>query len=66
LPSAASPAGLPPTVICTACPSLIAFALLIGVLVARLLDEENYLARHLKGYDDYRQKVRSRLVSGIW
>lgn len=45
---------------------LIVFVLLIGVLAARLLDEENYLVRNLKGYDGYRQNVRSRLVPGIW
>jgi protein-S-isoprenylcysteine O-methyltransferase Ste14 len=45
---------------------LLIFPLLIGVLAVRLLDEENYLVRNLKGYDDYRQKVRSRLLPGVW
>ena len=45
---------------------LTVFVLLIGVLAARLLDEEKYLTRHLPGYDDYRQKVRRRLVPGLW
>ncbi len=45
---------------------LIVFALLLGVLAARLLDEEKYLTRNLPGYDQYRQKVRRRLVPGVW
>jgi protein-S-isoprenylcysteine O-methyltransferase Ste14 len=39
---------------------------LIGILVMRLTDEESFLARNLPGYDGYRQKVRTRLVPGIW
>ncbi|WP_454849795.1 methyltransferase family protein [Rhizobium binxianense] len=35
-------------------------------LAARLLDEEKHLARDLPGYDDYRRKVRYRLVPGLW
>src|SRR5262249_5637520 len=35
-------------------------------LVARLLDEEAYLVRNLPGYADYRNRVRWRLVPGIW
>jgi protein-S-isoprenylcysteine O-methyltransferase Ste14 len=41
-------------------------ALLAAVIVWRLLDEEAYLARNLPGYDDYRRKVRWRLVPGVW
>ncbi len=36
------------------------------VIVARLLDEEKYLASNLSGYDDYRRKVKFRLLPGIW
>jgi protein-S-isoprenylcysteine O-methyltransferase Ste14 len=36
------------------------------VLVARLLDEEKFLARNLAGYCEYRDKVRSRLIPLIW
>jgi protein-S-isoprenylcysteine O-methyltransferase Ste14 len=36
------------------------------VLVWRLLEEENVLARRLPGYSDYRSKVRYRLVPLIW
>ncbi|MFZ5674781.1 MAG: methyltransferase family protein [Pseudomonadota bacterium] len=39
--------------------------LLLG-LVMRLTDEERHLAAHLKGYADYRSRVRFRLVPGIW
>ncbi len=38
----------------------------IAVIVARLLDEEKFLASHLPGYDDYRRKVPHRLVPWIW
>jgi protein-S-isoprenylcysteine O-methyltransferase Ste14 len=41
-------------------------AAMAGVLVARLLDEERYLVRHLPGYDDYRREVRWRLLPGVW
>jgi protein-S-isoprenylcysteine O-methyltransferase Ste14 len=41
-------------------------ALLAAVIVWRLLGEEAYLARNLPGYDDYRRKVRWRLVPGVW
>ena len=40
--------------------------LLAGVIIWRLLDEENYLARNLTGYADYQRKVRRRLVPGVW
>jgi protein-S-isoprenylcysteine O-methyltransferase Ste14 len=39
---------------------------LILVLAWRLLDEERFLARELPGYVEYCQKVRYRLVPGIW
>jgi protein-S-isoprenylcysteine O-methyltransferase Ste14 len=39
---------------------------LVGVLAWRLLGEENYLARNLKGYDEYRHKVRYRLFPSVW
>ena len=39
---------------------------LFPVLAWRLLDEEQFLARELPGYADYCQKVRYRLVPGIW
>ena len=37
-----------------------------AVLVARQLDEEEYLARGLRGYREYCQKVRFRLLPFVW
>lgn len=45
---------------------LVPAAVLAAVIVWRLLDEEAYLARNLPGYDDYRRKVRARLIPGVW
>jgi protein-S-isoprenylcysteine O-methyltransferase Ste14 len=39
---------------------------LIGILIARLIDEERYLSTHLPGYDAYRQQVCHRLLPLIW
>jgi len=39
---------------------------LFPLLVWRLLDEERLLARSLPGYREYQQRVRYRLVPGIW
>jgi len=36
------------------------------VLIARLLDEEKFLARNLAGYSDYQNKVKHRLLPLIW
>jgi protein-S-isoprenylcysteine O-methyltransferase Ste14 len=46
-------------------------ALLVGVLlslvlVARIADEEKLLATNLAGYDEYRRKVRYRLLPLVW
>lgn len=46
-------------------------ALLVGVLlslllVARIADEEKLLATELAGYDEYRRKVRYRLLPLVW
>jgi protein-S-isoprenylcysteine O-methyltransferase Ste14 len=40
----------------------------VGVagLVARLLDEERFLAGNLPGYSDYMRRVRYRLVPLVW
>jgi protein-S-isoprenylcysteine O-methyltransferase Ste14 len=45
---------------------LVPVPLLASGLVARLKDEEVYLARNLPGYETYRSNVRSRLVPGLW
>ncbi len=38
----------------------------IGVLVWRITDEEKFLRSHLDGYNDYCEKVKFRLVPGIY
>ncbi len=38
----------------------------ILVIVVRLLAEEKFLAGSLRGYDEYRRKVRWRLLPGVW
>jgi protein-S-isoprenylcysteine O-methyltransferase Ste14 len=45
---------------------LIMLVPILMVLVARLVDEERFLVRNLPGYEAYRQKVRYRLVPGLW
>ena len=45
---------------------LVPAACLAATIVWRLIDEEAYLARNLAGYQDYRGKVTSRLVPGLW
>jgi len=39
---------------------------LVLAMAARLLHEEKILARDLAGYDDYRARVRARLIPGVW
>jgi protein-S-isoprenylcysteine O-methyltransferase Ste14 len=46
--------------------ALLSFPVFIPLLVVRILNEENVLVRGLPGYAEYRQKVRYRLVPGIW
>jgi protein-S-isoprenylcysteine O-methyltransferase Ste14 len=45
---------------------LIVFVAMIPALIWRLIDEENFLARNLPGYVEYRNKVRYRLAPRIW
>jgi protein-S-isoprenylcysteine O-methyltransferase Ste14 len=45
---------------------LIVFAAMIPALIWRLMDEEEFLARNLPGYVEYRNKVRYRLAPRIW
>src|SRR5512140_2446860 len=47
-------------------PALLFVVPLMLVIVARLQAEERFLAASLPGYEDYRRKVRSRLIPGIW
>jgi protein-S-isoprenylcysteine O-methyltransferase Ste14 len=46
--------------------ALIPAALIVPVLAARSLAEESLLTQELKGYAEYTQKVRYRLLPGIW
>jgi protein-S-isoprenylcysteine O-methyltransferase Ste14 len=41
-------------------------ALVIPLLVARIRNEEEVLLRDLPGYAEYRQKIKYRLLPGIW
>jgi protein-S-isoprenylcysteine O-methyltransferase Ste14 len=45
---------------------LLLFLPMVAVLVARLGAEEQFLLRNLPGYGDYRDRVRFRLVPGLW
>jgi protein-S-isoprenylcysteine O-methyltransferase Ste14 len=40
--------------------------LLCGIIVARLLDEERYLTKHLPGYEAYCREVRHHLIPYVW
>jgi protein-S-isoprenylcysteine O-methyltransferase Ste14 len=46
--------------------ALIPALLILPVLVARILNEESVLFRELKGYPEYLQKTKYRLIPGIW
>ena len=46
--------------------ALLPALLMVPVLVVRILDEEALLRRELPGYVDYTQRVRYRLVPGVW
>lgn len=43
-----------------------AVGLMVPVLVARIKNEEEVLARELKGYREYMARTRYRLIPGIW
>jgi protein-S-isoprenylcysteine O-methyltransferase Ste14 len=45
---------------------LLPFAFMVPLLIFRLVDEERMLLRELPGYDDYRRRVRHRLVPFVW
>lgn len=38
----------------------------IGLLAPRILVEEEFLRRQLKGYDAYTERVRHRLIPFLW
>ena len=45
---------------------LLAFAAMMPVLIWRIFDEEKFLAAELPGYSAYEERVRYRLIPGIW
>lgn len=45
---------------------LIPATLVNGTIVWRLVNEESFLARNLAGYEAYRDRVRARLMPGVW
>jgi protein-S-isoprenylcysteine O-methyltransferase Ste14 len=45
---------------------LVPFAATLPFLIWRLFDEEAFLSRNLLGYAQYRNKVRFRLLPGVW
>jgi len=46
--------------------ALFPFIPLPVILILRILSEERMLRRELEGYDDYMDKVRFRLIPGLW
>ena len=46
--------------------ALVPSILLAGIIVLRLLDEEEFLTKNLTGYTDYCQKVRYHLIPYLW
>lgn len=46
--------------------ALIVFAFYPAIIIVRLKDEEDLLTRELAGYDDYKKKVKYRLLPFIW
>src|SRR5262249_12824611 len=45
---------------------LLVILVVIPVLAFRITDEEKMLVGELQGYEDYRRKVRFRLIPAIW
>lgn len=46
--------------------ALIPFLFLPVILVPRILNEEEVLKKELKGYKEYMEKVKFRLIPGVW
>ena len=46
--------------------SLLCFLFYPVLIVKRLRDEETFLEQELPGYKEYKQKVKYRLIPGIW
>jgi protein-S-isoprenylcysteine O-methyltransferase Ste14 len=48
------------------CYGLLGILILLPVLIWRLLDEERFLTKNLKGYAEYASNVRWRLIPGLF
>ena len=46
--------------------AMIGGLLIVPILIARILNEEQVLTRELAGYADYMQKTRFRILPGVW
>ena len=46
--------------------ALIPFAFYPAVIISRLKDEEELLTRELAGYEEYKEKVKYRIIPFIW
>jgi protein-S-isoprenylcysteine O-methyltransferase Ste14 len=46
--------------------SLFGLVLVVPAIIWRLLDEEKFLHKNLRGYTEYTKKVRYRLIPFIW
>lgn len=46
--------------------ALIVFALYPAIIIVRLKDEEELLTRELPGYEEYKKKVKYRIVPFVW
>jgi protein-S-isoprenylcysteine O-methyltransferase Ste14 len=45
---------------------LVAVGAMLPFLIWRLLDEDRFLAKNLRGYTEYQERVRYRLVPFVW
>jgi protein-S-isoprenylcysteine O-methyltransferase Ste14 len=45
---------------------VLALVVMSPALVWRLIDEERFLTNNLAGYATYKEKVRYRLIPGVW
>ena len=46
--------------------ALTVFAFYPAIIIVRLKDEEDLLTRELPGYDEYKQKVKWRIIPFVW
>jgi len=46
--------------------ALIAFAFYPAIIIVRLKDEEDLLTRELRGYAEYKKKVKYRIIPFVW